>query len=392
MNAPPPDPPATEKPLSLMIVTGEVSGDMHAAAVLREARRLRPGLKAFGIGGDALRAAGMDVAVDVSEMSVMGITEVLRRLGFFRRVMRQMTDLAVRSRPDAVLLVDYPGFNLRFAARAHAAGLRVVYYICPQVWAWQRSRIPRMAQIVDKLIAIFPFEPDHFRGTGLDAEFVGHPLVDEAEAALQRPRQELPWRGAPRLALLPGSRPHEIRRLLPVMLETAAHLRRAFPDLGILVAAPSDREAALAAQIEKDAPCEHGPVVCVAGKTREILRQADAALVKSGTSTVEAALMQCPMSIAYRVSPLTYLLGKMLVRVPHIGMANIVAGRRVCPEFVQSDVRAEHMAAALRPLLEDTPQRQSMCHGLAGIRAALGERGASARAAQALLRAMTAPA
>jgi len=389
MSAPPQDTASAPAPLSLMIITGEVSGDMHAAAVLREARRLRPGLRAYGIGGDALRAEGMEVLVDVSEMAVMGISEVLRRLGFFRKVMRQMTDVAVRTRPDAVLLVDYPDFNLRFAARARAAGLRVVYYICPQVWAWRRARIPRMARNVDTLISIFPFEPGHFEGTGLDAPFVGHPLVDEAENALARPRQELPWCGAPRLALLPGSRPDEIRRMLPVMLETGAHLRRAFPDLGILVAAPSEREAALAAQIEGEAPCEAGPVRFVAGKTREILRQADAALVKSGTSTVEAALMGCPMVIAYRVSPLTYMLGKLLVRVPHIGMANIIAGRRVCPEFVQSAVRAEHMAAALRPLLQDTPQRRSMCEGLAGVRSALGERGASARAAQALVRAMT---
>ncbi len=365
----------------LMIIAGEVSGDMHAARLIAALRDRVPGLDVFGIAGDACAAEGVRVRYHVKDMAVMGLVEVLRRYGFFRRVLHEMIDLARRERPDAVLLVDYPGFNLRLAAQVHAMGIKVIYYICPQVWAWHRSRIPDMARIVDRLITIFPFEPDHFAGTGLKTTFAGHPLVDATAAARAAAPQELPWRGTRRIALLPGSRAQEIGRILPVLWQAAAELDRTTRDCGFLIAAPSARETPLLDRVI--AGLSNGParIGIVAGQTRDVLRQAHAAMVASGTATLEAALMGCPMAVVYKVAPLTYQIGKRLIRVPHIGMVNIVAGRAVCPEFIQHRATPEALADAIRPLLEDTPQRRAMVAAFEDVRIRLGEGGAHERAA-----------
>ena len=227
------------RPRTLLIVAGEVSGDMHAALLLEALRRHDPALRAFGVGGDRLRAAGMEILYDVRDTGVMGFTDVVRRLGFFRRMFKVLTAQARERRPDAVVLIDYPGFNLRFAAAAHAMGLKVIYYICPQVWAWNRRRIPRMAKIVDRLISIFPFEPAVFAGTGLKTDFAGHPLVDEIRESLSEPASPLPWGGEPRIAILPGSRDQEITRLLPVLCEAACLIEQRRPGASFLMAAPS---------------------------------------------------------------------------------------------------------------------------------------------------------
>ena len=223
-----------------MIVAGEVSGDMHAARLVEVLSSRMPGLRAFGIGGEQMRAAGVETVHDISDMAVMGFSEVMRRFAFFRRVFYETVRLARDRKPDAVILVDYPGFNLRFAAKAHALGLKVIYYICPQVWAWNRGRIPRMARVVDRLIAIFPFEARYFEGTGLRVDFVGHPLVDEAALAWKEPEIPLPWTGSPRIAILPGSRPHEVERILPIMWEAAGLMQKQRSEASFLVAAPSD--------------------------------------------------------------------------------------------------------------------------------------------------------
>jgi lipid-A-disaccharide synthase len=368
-----------------MIIAGEVSGDMHAARLVRALRSRVPDAEVFGIGGEAMRETGVDVRYHTDEMAVMGFTDVVRRLGFFRRVFREMTELAATRRPDAVLLVDYPGFNLRFAARAHAMGVTVIYYICPQVWAWHRSRIARMAAVVDHLITIFPFEADVFDGTGLRADFVGHPLVGETEQARRGPSRRLPWSGTPRLALLPGSRDHEIARMLPVMWDAAAHLESRHPDLSCIIASPSARAAEVAAATVQGRAGGPARWSIVTGQTRHVLREARAAFVASGTATIESSLMRCPMVVVYRTALLTYLLARMLVKVPRIGMVNIVAGRPLCPEFIQHRATARRLAAAIGPLLDDTPKRAAMLQGLDDVNAALGERGAEDRAAELIL-------
>jgi len=374
-----------------MIVAGEVSGDMHAARLVDAIRRQRPDVECFGIGGDEMRAAGVEVLYHVRDMAVMGFTEVLRRFGFFRKVFHEVLALARERKPHAAILVDYPGFNLRLAGRLHRQGIKVVYYICPQVWAWRRSRIPRMAKVVDRLITIFPFEAGHFDGTGLSVDFAGHPLVDEAQAALREPLLELPWQGEPRVALLPGSRAHEIERILPVMWSAAAAVEGKHSGASFIIAAPSQQIEAIVNRTVKEAGPGPTRYVVVSGRTRQVLRQAEAAMVASGTATIEAALMRCPMIVVYRVAALTYALGKMLVNVDHIGMVNIVAGRRVCPEFVQGAATPAALAGALAPLLRDTPERRVMIEGLTTVGRALGSGNGAERAARATLETLTRP-
>lgn len=367
--------------MKLMIVAGEVSGDHHAARLLRALRRDEPDLACFGIGGDALRAEGMEVLHDARDMAVMGVAEVLARYPFFRRVFHDMIRVARERRPDVVLFVDYPGFNLRLAAKTHALGLRNVYFICPQVWAWNRRRIPRMATILDRLITIFPFEPEVFADTSLRVDFVGHPLIAEAAAARAAAPRELPWGDRPGLALLPGSRAHEVERLLPLQLAAAARCAEAEPGLTCLVASASADRTEQIRDILDRQPARPPDLHVVEGCTRETLRQARAALVASGTATLDAALMGCPMVVVYRMAPLTYLAGRMLVTLDHIGMVNIVAGRRLCPELVQDAATPEAVAEAVRPLLDDTEARRAQVEGLDAVRHTLGEPGAEARAA-----------
>lgn len=363
----------------ILVIAGEISGDMHAAPVVRAARDARPDLRFFGIGGDAMAAAGVEIVRHAREMAVLGLWEVLKRYGFFRRVFADMVRQLDERRPDAVLLVDYPGFNLRFAAEAKRRGIRVLYYVCPQVWAWHRSRIPRMARIVDRLFCIFPFEPEVFAGTGLDAEFVGHPLVREARRALEAPSADLPWPGEPRIALLPGSRRQEIERILPMMLEAATRL-----DAGYLLAAASEEMADLSHDLLARSARKPPRIEIVTGATREILRQARAAMVASGTATLETALMGCPMVVLYKAASLTYAIGRRLIRVPHLGMVNLIAGRELCPEFIQQ-ADPDRLAGTVRELAADTPARAAMLDGLREVVARLGDGGAAERVAAELL-------
>lgn len=355
---------------SLLVIAGEISGDMHVAPILRALQEADPAITCWGIGGDQLRETGMEILYDARDMAVVGVWEVLRRYLFFRRVFRQMLyELDVR-KPDAVLLVDYPGFNLRFARAAHRRGIKVLYYICPQVWAWHRSRIQQMARIVDRLMVIFPFEVDVFKETALHVDFVGHPLVNATQATLNAEPTTLPWSGETnRLALLPGSRKQEVERILPVMLDAVNAIRQQRDTVACIIAAPSERVAEWSRVIldQRGARC---PIVV--GQTREVVRQARAAMVASGTATMETALMGCPFIVVYKTAPMTYWLGKRLVRVPYLGMVNIVARRELCPEFLQDAAEPQAMGAAVLPLLDESPERKKMLDGLNRIAERLG--------------------
>jgi lipid-A-disaccharide synthase len=296
--------------------------------------------------------------------------------------------------------VDYPGFNLRLAAKTRAAGLKTIYFICPQVWAWNRRRIPRMASIVDLLLAIFPFEKQVFANTPLRVEFVGHPLVDEIKSSLEEPLRALPWPTRPlpagkgsavstpresppqtRIALLPGSRVQEIRRILPCLCEAAALVEHRIPDASFLIPTPSPESEQLVRDILARLTLKPSRLAVVTGLTRQVLRQARAALVTSGTATLESALLMCPTIVVYRTSPLTFWLGKRLVRVAHIGIVNVIADKRICPEFIQDAATPSNLAAALIPLLDDSPERIGMLRGFEEVKALLGQGGAAAHAA-----------
>ncbi|OQW96632.1 MAG: lipid-A-disaccharide synthase [Verrucomicrobia bacterium A1] len=370
---------------SVLVIAGEVSGDLHAGALAAALRAQGADLALWGIGGDRLRAEGAELLYDVRQTAVMGFVEVLRHLGFLRRVFRHVLGEVDRRRPSVAILVDYPGFNLRLAPELRKRGVKVVYYVCPQVWAWHRSRIGSMARTIDRLAVIFPFEVDAFRDTGLRVDYVGHPLVDETAAALRAPPAALPWRGAgPRIALLPGSRRQEIRRILPALAGAAGEIARRHPDASFLLAAPSEPVADIARGVLAGRPgADRIPIVT--GVTREVLRQARAAWVASGTATMEACLMGCPQAVVYRTHPLSYRIGKALIRVPHIGMVNLVAGRGICPELIQHEATPGWLAEAVDPLLGDTPQRAAMLAGYAEVRAKLGGGGAAERAAAIVL-------
>lgn len=368
-----------------MIIAGEVSGDLHAAELVKAVHRHRPDVQFFGIGGERMRRAGVETLYDVKDMAVMGIAEVLARYGFFRRVFYEMLDLARQRNPRAVLLVDYPGFNLRFAKQTHRMGIKNLYYICPQVWAWKASRIPKIVRDVDHLMTILPFEPECFKGMDLKADYVGHPLVDATRASLAEPLADLPWEGEPQVALLPGSRRHEIERILPIQWKAAALLEKRFPESSYLVACPDVRvEGMVRDQIKT---LTGGPTrwAVATGQTHQVLRQAGAALVASGTATLDAALMRCPTVITYRIALLTYLIVKTLVRIPYAGLANIIAGREVCPEFLQKQATPEALANTVAPLLGETPERAEMLRGLDEVIAALGSGGAAENAARIVL-------
>ena len=369
---------------SVLVVAGEISGDWHAAALIRAAQRRAGNIHFFGIGGDELAKTGMEIHRHTRDMAVLGLSEVLRKYFFFRKAFHDMIGLLQERGPDAVLLVDYPGFNLPFAGRAHALGVKVVYYICPQVWAWNRGRIVSMAKNVDRLISIFPFEAEVFKDTGLKVDFVGHPLVSAAESARAEPLFPLPWSGEPHVAILPGSRRQEIKLILPVMAQAALLLKQKFASVGFIIAAASHEAALWIGEVLAGIGLA-GQFVVVADKTRQILRQAGAAWVASGTATIETALMGCPMAVVYRVRLLTYLAGRMLIRVPFLGMVNIVAGRQICPEFIQQAAKPENLMQAIGPLLVAGPARNQMINELDRVRDILGNPGAEERAAEILL-------
>ena len=374
----------------VMVIAGEVSGDQHAARLVRDLRAARPDVELFGIGGDALRAAGVRTVVDARDMAVVGFIEVLHRYFFFRRVFRRMTDLLAAEKPDALLLVDYPGFNLRLAAEAHARGIPVLYYVSPQVWAWHKSRIPKMAQIIDLLMVIFPFEVDVFKDTGLKTVFTGHPLVESVKRTLAGAPAELPWpAGGKRVALLPGSRRQEIARVLPMMLDAARELRRRDPATVFLIpAASAELRELIEAQLAARPADERAAVAVVTGQMREVARQARAAMVCSGTATVETALVGCPMIVVYRTAAATYWFGRRVIRVPWLGMVNLIAGRELCPEFIQYAAQPAAMAAALEPLLGETPARQLQLAGLKEVAQALAGTGNIKSAGQVVAEAL----
>ena len=374
----------------VMIVAGEVSGDQHAARLVRGLKAVRGDVEFFGIGGEALRREGVRTEVDVRDMAVVGFFEVLRRYCFFRRVFHRMVARLAAEKPDALLLVDYPGFNLRLAEQAHARGIPVLYYVSPQVWAWHRSRIPKMAKILDLLMVIFPFEVDVFKGTGLKTVFVGHPLVESTRRTWAAPAAALPWpAGARRVGLLPGSRRQEIERVLPAMLDAARELRRRDPETAFLIPAASEAiRMQIDAQLAARPAAERAAIGVVTGQMREVARQARAAMVCSGTATVETALMQCPMIVVYRMAPLTYWFGKRIIRVPWLGMVNLIANRTLCPEFIQAAASPEAMADALAPLIADTPARRAQLEGLAAVARALEGPGDAPTAGQMVAEAL----
>lgn len=369
----------------IFISSGEVSGDQHAAALLNELRRLRPDLSAWGVGGPRLAAAGQHQLAGIEQLSLVGITEVVPRLGSILALLRRLRRELARRRPAVVVLVDAPDFNLRLADAAHALGLRVVYFITPQVWAWRRGRLRDIRRTVDLALCILPFEEAFFRASGVRVEYVGHPLVDLVRPSA--PRHELRSGlgldpAAPVVALLPGSRRSEIRALLPPLLGAAALLSRRTPRPQFVVPAASPALRPLLA------PLAGEPVSAriVEGRAWDCLAAADAAVVASGTATLETALIGTPFVTVYRASPLSYAIAKRLVSVRWASLPNLLLGEPAVLELLQGECRPETIAAEVGRLLDDPGAAMRLGEKCGRVRALLGPGGAAARAAAAVAR------
>jgi len=354
----------------VLFVAGEASGDLHAAGVASALKRIRPDLDLLGVGGAKLAEEGVQLIHRDNQLGVMGFLEVLKHVPRHFALLRTIRKMLDRGEVALLVLIDYPGFNMKVAAAAKSAGVPVLYYVTPQVWAWGAGRIPKLARLVTRAAVILPFEEPLLRGFGIDATFVGHPLLDrsvnmptrvEAREALRLPQN------TPVLALFPGSRQQEIDRHIDDFVATAKELQRRIPGLQVLVS--------VAATVALDS--DRCPFRLVHSASLSVLRAADAGLCKSGTTTLEAAIADCPLIVAYRTGRISFALARRLVKVPHIGLVNVVAG-----EFIQDEIVPSRMADALTMLLADSPRRREVLGGLAEVRSKLGLPGAANRVAR----------
>ena len=364
----------------LLIIAGETSGDQHGAAMVGVLREDFPDLPIFGVGGEAMRAAGVETLFDVEALNVVGLVEVLAKVPSGLLMARRLLRAARERGARVVVLIDAPGFNLPFARWAKQAGLRVVYYVSPQIWAWRQNRVHKVARRVDKMLTLFPFEVPFYAAAGVDAEYVGHPLLDclpglpdrsQAAQTLGLDAQR------PIVALLPGSRRREVELLLEPMLAALSLIRHDLPEVqGVLPVAPT-----VAATVQQIVSGFSGTLTVARQQSLTALCAADFALVASGTATLEAGLIGTPMVIVYRVNRLTAWLAKRLLRVPHIGLINIVAERQVVPELLQEAVSPRTMAATALSVLRDSAEARRIRGELTALRATMGEGGSSRRAA-----------
>ncbi len=363
----------------VLFVVGEASGDLHAGKVAEALRAVEPALPMAAVGGGHLRRAGASILVDVAELAVMGFTEVLAHIPRHARLLRQLTARLQSGRVGLVILLDYPGFNLKVAAAARAAGVPVLYYITPQVWAWGAGRLATLSSRITQAAPILPFEEPLLRAHGVDATFVGHPLLDRV-AGMPSPEEARSRLGldpvAPVLAVFPGSRRAELARHLEPFLAVATRLQGIIPGLQVVVSVAPTVEI----------PAAHCPFPLVREASFTVLRAATAGLLKSGTTTLEAAVAGLPHVIGYRTSAITYAIAKRVVTIPHIGLVNVVAGRAVSQEFVQGAFRPDRVASALLPLLDvASPERAAAVQELAAVRDRLGTPGAAQRVAEMAL-------
>ncbi|MCW1912112.1 lipid-A-disaccharide synthase [Luteolibacter sp. GHJ8] len=369
--------------VALYVIAGELSGDAHGAGMLRALRSMHPNLEIHGAGGPEMRAvAGPGLKDWVEDAAVMGLWEVLKRYGWFKQRFAEMLAEVKALKPKILVLIDYPGFNLRFAAAVKEAlpETKIIYYISPQVWAWNKGRLPKMAQLLDEMLCLFPFEKPIFEGAGLPTTFVGHPLVDELEE-----EREGGGRESDLVALLPGSREREVARLFPMMLEAARRLHLKRPETRFEACGASAKLTARMRELVENAKMQD-QVTVREGGAHELMQRAECGVVASGTATLEAAYFGLPYCLVYKVAWPTYLAAKALVKIEHIGLINILAGHKVVEEFIQSEADPLHVEQALGRFLDDIPHREETRQKLLATASKLGGPGAHLRAASAISR------
>jgi len=365
--------------MTIYFVAGEVSADNHGAALMRSLRVLDPELKFIGRGGPQMeRVAGAQFKNWIGDAAVLGLWEVLRKYGYFREQFRQALSEIQESKPDAVVLIDYPGFNLRLAQALgrQSQSSKTIYYISPQVWAWNRGRIKKMARFIDLVLCIFPFEADLYAKSGLRAVFVGHPMTERLETQAIHTQRD-----SNLIGLFPGSRLREVRKIFPVMLEAARLLLEAKPHLRFQVAAASEE---LAREMREQV-ANHPSIEITVGKTADIMQRGFVGIVASGSATLEAAYFRMPFVLIYKVAWPTYMAARLVVNVDYLGMPNLLAGKEVVPEFIQHEAKPERIVRAVRSLIENANASDRMISEFDAIISKLGGGGASERAAQAIL-------
>lgn len=369
----------------VLISAGEASGDIHAAAVTAAIKKLRPDTEVFGMGGDALRQAGGEVLFDIKEHGVMGFAEIICKLPALFRLRNNFVKVMDERKPDCLVVVDYPGFNMKIAKIAHEKGIPVVSYISPSAWAWHKSRAKKVARIVDKVAAIFPFEYDVYHEAGADTVFVGHPLLDIVKTSMPRCEAEAfagKKAGRKLILLMPGSRLMEIEKMLPVLLEAAKVIKQRMPEVDFAMPRAGTIPLSMLEEKIKAADIE---VKITEGHNYDLFSVADLALATSGTVTLEAALCGLGSIIVYRTSAINAFIARRVINIPNIGLPNIVAGRQVLPELLQEDFTPEKVAQAAWELLQ--PERNAqMKRDLDYVRERLGRPGAVERVAELVLK------
>ena len=363
-----------------MIVAGEASGDMRAAGIVRALKNT--GMRFSGVGGTHMADCGVELFANIHDLAVIGIGDVIKNFNRIKQVFDRVLKRMDKDRPDAVLLVDYPGFNLRLAREIKKRGIKVIYYVSPQVWAWQENRVKAIKTLVDRMLVLFPFEKDIYAKYGMAVDYVGHPLVDEV--VLTQPpasiRASLGFKPTEKIiGLMPGSRPQEIKRHLPVMLNTAEILAKQNSAYRFLLLRS---ESIPMAMIERPLYRSRAKVMVHDGPTYDGMGIMDLGIVASGTATLETGLLLKPMVIMYKTTPFTYWLGKMLIKLPFIGLVNVVAGKKVIEEFIQDQATPQNIAAAVQKILSSPEAYGRLTNELAVLKASLGSPGASLRAAR----------
>jgi len=372
--------------MKIMFSVGEASGDMHGASVANALKLLQPDIELFGMGSKAMRSAGVRVDYDIAGQGIMGLVEVVKNLGKLFELRDNLAALMDKERPDALVVIDYPDFNMRLAKIAKSKGIPVVSYISPSAWAWRRSRAKGVAETVDKVAAIFPFEAEIYSEAGADVTFVGHPLLDIVKPAMSKDEacryfQADPTR--PVILLMPGSRQQEIAKLLPVMLEACQLIIKQMPDCQFYLPIASTISQEI---LQNIIDSYQVPVTLTTEYTYDLMGLASIAIAASGTATLETSIMGAPTVILYKMAPLTYFLGKFLVKIPDIGLPNIVAGRRIVPELLQDNANPQNIACETLKLLTNEQVYSKVKGDLADVKAKLGQTGAVNRVAQVILK------
>jgi lipid-A-disaccharide synthase len=374
---------------TILIIAGETSGDKHAAHLVESMKR-KEDVRVIGIGGDKMKAAGVELIHHVKEMSVMGFSEIISKLPFFRKVRRDLLKVVQDEKPSTVILVDYPGFNLRFAESSKKSGLKVVYFISPQIWAWGKNRMKKIRRTVDLMLTIFKFEEEMYKSGKVEAHFIGHPLLDEikipTEAEVKTFRDQYASNSAKFLALLPGSRLQEIKRILPTMLESVKVLREELSNERAALEAVVGCAPGIGHNVYREIMRKAGVEVHLSDEVDLLMSSSHAGMVTSGTATLESALHNLPIVVVYKTSMFTYLIGKLLIKLDSISLVNIVGQQKIVEELVQNDFVPQKAARIVREILMDSQVADGIRRKYAELRKILGDPGASDRAAELVLR------